>query len=92
VIVLPNGITDWKFRSVARQAYIRAAMSRRLETGACGCLFADFSFDQFVWAVLGKRAADLTNADRDALAKVRDKDRRTTEAQFRDLKQSCLAQ
>jgi hypothetical protein len=92
VIVLPDGITDWKFHSVARQAYIRVAMSRRLETSTCGCLFADFSFDEFVWAVLGKRAADLTDADRDTLATVRDKDRRTTEAQFRDLEQSCLAQ
>ena len=29
VIDLPDGITDWKFRAVARQAYFRVAMSRR---------------------------------------------------------------
>jgi hypothetical protein len=92
VIVLPDGITDWKFHAVARQAYIRSAMSRRLEDGSCGCLFADFSFDAFVQQSLGKPAADLMNADREALAKVRDQDRRETEARYRDLEQSCRAE
>ena len=92
VILLPDGITDWKFHAVARQAYIRSAMSRRLEDGSCGCLFADFSFDAFVQQSLGKPAADLKNADREALAKVRDQDRRETEARYRDLEQSCRAE
>ena len=92
VILLPDGITDWKFHAVARQAYIRSAMSRRLEDGSCGCLFADFSFDAFVQQSLGKPAADLINADREALAKVRDQDRRETEARYRDLEQSCRAE
>ncbi len=92
VIVLPDGITDWKFHAVARQAYIRSAMSRRLEEGSCGCLFADFSFDAFVQQSLGKPTADLMNADREALAKVRDQDRRETEARYRDLEQSCRAE
>lgn len=91
-IELPDGITDWKFHSVARQAYIRTAMSKRLEDEACGCLFADFSFDEFVQGALGRPAADLTNADREALAKVRDQDRRETEARYRDLEQSCRAE
>jgi hypothetical protein len=91
VIALPDGITDWKFHAVARQAYIRSAMSRRLEDGSCGCLFADFSFDAFVQESLGKPAADLMNADREALAKVRDQNRRETEARYRDLEQSCRA-
>jgi hypothetical protein len=92
VIVLPDGITDWKFHAVARQAYIRSAMSRRLEEGSCGCLFADFSFDAFVQQSLGRPAADLMNADQEALAKVRDQDRRETEARYRDLEQSCRAE
>lgn len=92
VIVLPDGITDWKFHAVARQAYIRSAMSRRLEDGSCGCLFADFSFDAFVQQNLGKPVADLMNADREALTKVRDQDRRETEARYRDLEQSCRAE
>jgi hypothetical protein len=92
VILLPDGITDWKFHAFARQAYIRSAMSRRLEDGSCGCLFADFSFDAFVQQSLGKPAADLMNADREALAKVRDQDLRETEARYRDLEQSCRAE
>jgi hypothetical protein len=55
-------------------------------------LFADFSFDAFVQQSLGKPAADLMNADREALAKVRDQDRRETEARYRDLEQSCRAE
>lgn len=91
VIELPDGITDWKFHAVVRQAYIRSAMSRRLEEGSCACLFADFSFEVFVQQSLGKAASGLTNGDREALATVRDQDRRETEARYRNLEQSCQA-
>lgn len=89
VIDLPEGITDWKFRAVARQAYFRVAMSHRLEEGSCACLFDGFSFDAFVKAELGKTAAELTDADRPTLERIRDQDRRATEARFRELEQSC---
>jgi hypothetical protein len=91
VIDLPTGITDWKFRAVARQAYFRVAMSRRLEEGSCACLFDGFSFDAFVEAELDKSTAELTDADRPALEGIRDEDRRATEARFRELEQSCRA-
>jgi hypothetical protein len=91
VINLPAGITDWKFRAVARQAYFRVAMSRRLEEGSCACLFDGFSFDAFVAAELGKSASELTEADRPMLERIRDQDRRATEARFRELEQSCRA-
>ncbi|PLL10464.1 hypothetical protein C0V75_20345 [Tabrizicola sp. TH137] len=91
VIDLPAGITDWKFRAVARQAYLRVGMSRRLEEGSCACLFDGFSFDAFVTAALGKSTAELTDADRPALERIRDEDRRATEARFRELGQSCRA-
>jgi hypothetical protein len=91
VIDLPEGITDWKFRAVARQAYFRVSMSRRLKEGSCACLFDGFSFDALVEAELGKSAADLTDADRPALESIRDQDRRATEARFRELEQSCRA-
>ena len=91
VIELPDGITDWKFRAVARQAYFRVAMSRRLEEGSCACLFEGFTFDAFVAAELGKSASELTDADRPTLESIRDQDRRATEARFRDLEQSCRA-
>ena len=91
VIDLPEGITDWKFRAVARQAYFRVAMSRRLEEGSCACLFDGFSFDAFVTAALSKSTAELTDADRTALERIRDEDRRATEARIRELEQSCRA-
>ena len=91
VIDLPDGITDWKFRAVARQAYFRVAMSRRLEEGSCACLFEGFTFDAFVAAELGKSASELTDADRPTLESIRDQDRRATEARFRDLEHSCRA-
>ena len=91
VIDLPDGITDWKFRAVARQAYFRVAMSQRLEDGSCACLFDGFSFDAFVKTALGKSTAELTDEDRPALERIRDEDRRATEARFRDLEQSCRA-
>lgn len=91
VIALPATISDWKFSAVARQAYFRVAMSRRLEEGSCACLFEDFSFDAFVREALGKPAAALTDADRPVLEDIRDDNRRETEARFRDLEQSCRA-
>ena len=91
VIALPATISDWKFSAVARQAYFRVAMSRRLEEASCACLFEDFSFDAFVREALGKAATDLTNADRPVLEDIRDDNRRETEARFRDLEQSCRA-
>lgn len=91
VIDLPDGITDWKFRAVARQAYFRVAMSRRLEKGSCACLFEGFTFDAFIKTALGKSTAELTDADRPALERIRNEDRRATEARFRELEQSCLA-
>ncbi len=91
VIDLPDGITDWKFRAVARQAYFRVAMSRRLEEGSCACLFEGFTFDAFIKTALGKSTAELTDADRPALERIRNEDRRATEARFRDLEQSCRA-
>ena len=90
-ITLPESISDWKFNAVARQAYIRVAMSRRLKEGSCACLFEDFSFDAFVREALGKPATDLTDADRPVLEDIRDDNRRETEARFRDLEQSCQA-
>jgi len=91
VIDLPDGITDWKFRAVARQAYFRVAMSRRLMEGSCACLFEGFTFDAFIKTALGKSTAELTDADRPALERIRNEDRRATEARFRDLEQSCRA-
>jgi hypothetical protein len=91
VIDLPDGITDWKFRAVARQAYFRVAMSRRLEEGSCACLFEGFTFDAFIKTALGKSTSELTDADRPALERIRNEDRRATEARFRELEQSCRA-
>ena len=91
VIALPATISDWKFSAVARQAYFRVAMFRRLEEGSCACLFEDFSFDSFVREALGKPATDLTDADRPVLEDIRDDNRRETEARFRDFEQSCQA-
>ena len=91
VIDLPDGITDWKFHAVARQAYIRTAMSRQLDAKSCGCMFEGFSFDDFVTGALGKPAAYLTDEDRPALEGIRDQDRRAAEAQYRDLAKTCRA-
>ncbi len=91
VIDLPSGITDWKFHAVARQAYIRTAMSRQLDAKSCGCMFEGFSFDDFVSGALGKPAADLKDDDRTVLEDIRDQDRRATEAQYRDLAKTCRA-
>ncbi|OZA08189.1 MAG: hypothetical protein B7Y02_12905, partial [Rhodobacterales bacterium 17-64-5] len=83
-VELPTGITDWKFHAVARQAYIRTAMSRQIEAKSCGCMFEGFSFDDFVKGAMGKPAAALTDADRPALEAIRDQDRRDIEGRYRE--------
>lgn len=90
-VELPTGITDWKFHAVARQAYIRTAMSRQIETQSCGCMFEGFSFGDFVTDAFGKSSSALVDADRPALETIRDQDRREVEARYRDLAQSCRA-
>ena len=91
IIQLPESITDWRFRAVARQAYFRVAMSRRLDDRSCACLFDDFDFNAFIKGSLGKPAADLVDGDRPALEIIRDQNRRETEAQFRDFELACQA-
>lgn len=89
VIDLPEGISDWRFKGAARQAYLTAAKSKALEAGACGCLFDGFSFDNFTSEVLGKSAADLINDDRAELERYLSQHQRETEARYRDLETVC---
>jgi hypothetical protein len=89
VIVLPDGITDWRFKGAARQAYITAAKTKALEAGTCGCLFDGFSLDNFTSGVLSKSAADLINDDRADLEGYLTQHQRETEAHYRDLETVC---
>lgn len=89
VIDLPEGITDWRFKGAARQAYITAAKTKALEAGTCGCLFDGFSFDNFTSELLGKSAADLINDDRRDLEAYLTQYQRETEARYRDLETVC---
>jgi hypothetical protein len=89
VIVLPDGITDWRFKGAARQAYITAAKTKALEAGTCDCLFNGFSFDNFTSEVLGKRGADLVNDDRAELEGYLTEHQHETEARYRDLETVC---
>ena len=89
VIDLPEGITDWRFKGAARQAYITAAKTKALEAGTCGCLFDGFSFDSFTSEVLGKSASDLVNDDRGNLEAYLTQHQRETEARYRDLETVC---
>ena len=89
VIDLPEGITDWRFKGAARQAYITAAKTKALEAGTCGCLFDGFSFDNFTSEVLGKSASDLVNDDRGNLEAYLTQRQRETEAHYRDLETVC---
>ena len=90
-IVLPGGITDWRFKGAARQAYITSAKKRQLATEACGCLFSDYPFDDFTTEVLGKSAADLADADRAALENYLAAEQRGVEGSYRAFEKSCRA-
>jgi hypothetical protein len=89
VIALPEGITDWRFKGAARQAYITAAKRKALEEGKCGCLFEEFSFDTFTSEVLGKSASDLVNDDRRDIEAYLTQHQREAEARYRDLETVC---
>ena len=89
VIDLAEGITDWRFKGAARQAYITAAKMKALEAGTCGCLFDGFSFDNFTSEILGKPGADLVNDDRAELEGYLTQHQRETEARYRDLETVC---
>ena len=89
VIDLPEGITDWRFKGAARQAYITAAKKTALKAGTCGCLFDGFSFDMFTSEILGKPGADLVNDDRVELESYLTQHQRETEARYRDLETVC---
>jgi hypothetical protein len=90
-IELPDGITDWRFKGAARQAYITSAKKRHLASETCGCLFTDYPFDDFTTEVLGKSAADLTDADRAALENYLAAEQRDVEGSYRVLEKSCRA-
>lgn len=89
VIDLPEGITDWRFKGAARQAYITAAKKTALKAGTCGCLFDGFSFDMFTSEILGKPGADLVNDDRAEFEGYLTQHQRETEARYRDLETVC---
>jgi hypothetical protein len=88
-IDLPEGITDWRFKGAARQAYITAAKTKALEAGTCDCLFNGFRFDNFTSEILGKPGADLVNDDRAELEAYLTQHQRETEARYRDLETVC---
>jgi hypothetical protein len=91
VIILPDGIIDWRFKGAARQAYITSAKKRHLASETCGCLFTDFPFDDFTTEVLGKSAADLADADRAALETYLAAEQRDVEGRYRAFEKSCRA-
>jgi len=91
VIDLPDGITDWRFKGAARQAYTTSAKKRQLATETCGCLFADYPFEAFTTQQLGKSPADLTDADRSALETYLAAEQREVEDRYRALEKSCRA-
>ncbi|OHC56208.1 MAG: hypothetical protein A3D16_18905 [Rhodobacterales bacterium RIFCSPHIGHO2_02_FULL_62_130] len=88
-IDLPAGITDWRFKGAARQAYITSAKKRQLANETCGCLFTDYPFEAFTTEVLGKSVADLTDADRAALEVYLAAEQRDVEGRYRALEKSC---
>ena len=89
VIDLPEGITDWRFKGAARQAYITAAKKKALEAGTCGCLFDGYSFDIFTSEILDKPRADLVNDDRVELEGYLTQHQRETDVRYRDLETVC---
>ena len=89
VIDLAEGITDWRVKGAARQAYITAAKRKALKAGTCGCLFDGFSFDNFTSEILGKPGAGLVNDDRAELENYLTQHQRETEARYRDLETVC---
>lgn len=91
VIELPDGITDWRFKGAARQAYITSARKRQLASEACGCLFTDYLFDDFTAEVLGKSPVDLTDGDRPALETYLASEQRDVETRYRTFEKSCRA-
>jgi hypothetical protein len=91
VFVLPDGITDWRFKGAARQAYITSAKKRQLASESCGCLFTDFPFETFSTQILGKSAADLADADLAALETYLAAEQRDVEGSYRVLEKSCRA-
>ena len=91
VVALPDGITDWRFKGAARQAYITSAKKRQLAGETCDCLFTDYPFDAFTTEVLGKPPADLTDGDRPALETYLASEQRDVETRYRALEKSCRA-
>jgi hypothetical protein len=90
-IELPEGITDWRFKGTARQAYITAAKSLQLDAGSCGCLFAEYPFDAFTIDQLGKQPAGLVDADRTSLEAYLRDHQRDVEGRYRAFEASCRA-
>ena len=91
VIELPDGITDWRFKGAARQAYITSAKKRQRASETCGCRFTDYPFDAFTTEVLSKFPAALTNADRSALETYLASEQHEVEILYRALEKSCRA-
>lgn len=92
VIDLPDGITDWRFKGAARQAYITAAKEHRLAEKSCACLFDGYAFGDFTAEHLSKAPADLVDADRAVLEAFLTDRQRGTETAYRALEHSCRAQ
>lgn len=91
VIALPDGITDWRFKGAARQAYITSVKKRQIVGETCGCLFTDYPFEAFTAEILGKSPVALTNADRPALETYLAAEQRDVETGYRALEKSCRA-
>lgn len=91
VIDLPGGITDWRFKGAARQAYITAAREHRLAEKSCACLFEGYGFGDFTAEHLNKAPADLVDADRAALEAFLTDHQRGAETAYRALEHSCRA-
>lgn len=91
VIDLPEGITDWRFKGAARQAYVTAAKEHRLAEKSCACLFEGYGFGDFTTEHLGNAPADLVDADRAVLEAFLTDHQRDAETAYRSLEHSCQA-